>query len=81
MFPALDTICLEQGRPVYYRPIFTDCGEMCCRRRSLACITSTGELYISNQQFTQFGDCDDSPSPPGQHYYPLGDCHNECGEQ
>lgn len=69
--------------PVREPIIYVDCGDMCCRRRTLYCYTSEGTIHQSNQQFTQFGVCDGSTSlHPGQNYIPIGGCETSihCGE-
>ena len=70
---------VSEGDPIWFRPIFADCGDMCCRRRTLYCVDGNGQIHESNQVFTQLGDCDTNPTPPGDEYFPIGDClASEC---
>ncbi len=84
--------CTETWFLVQFDPLNPDrpsivnieCGDMCCRRRTLYCYTSEGNIHQSNQQFTLFGNCPGltSTPPPGPGYVLIGECGSSmnCGE-
>ena len=84
--------CTETWFLVQFDPLNPDrpsivnikCGDMCCRRRTLYCYTSEGNIHQSNQQFTLFGNCPGltSTPPPGPGYVLVGECGSSmnCGE-
>ncbi len=82
------TTIFDPGNPDRPPIVNLECGSMCCRRRTLYCYNSEGNIHQSNQQFTLFGDDCDGPStiqpdPPIDHTYTLiGECGTSmiCGE-